>query len=135
MYALAATRDPALIARVLQMSIGPDVRSQDTVHLVAAVASYPAGRDLAWAFVREHWTLFVDRYGAGGFAFTRLVRIASGFFTDDALDEINAFFDAHPVPAAEHALSRVKEEVAGASAWVSERAGRARRGGGSTQRS
>jgi puromycin-sensitive aminopeptidase len=123
MYALAATRDPALIARVLHMSIGPDVRSQDTVHLVAAVASYPAGRDLAWAFVREHWTLFVDRYGAGGFAFTRLVRIASGFFTDDALDEINAFFDAHPVPAAEHALSRVKEEVAGASAWVSERAG------------
>ena len=55
MYALAAARDPALIARVLEMAVGPDVRSADTVHLVAAVAYYPEGRALAWAFVKEHW--------------------------------------------------------------------------------
>ena len=122
MYALAATRAPALLDRVLRMAISPDVRSQDTVSLIAAVAGYPEGRAKAWQFLKANWGLLDRRYGAGGFALTRLVLTASHFFSDIELDDVTQFFQTHPVPAAERAVSRVLEEIAGASTWVTARA-------------
>ena len=123
MYALASSRDPALIQRVLNMAINPkEVRGQDTVSLLAAVASYTEGSHPAWAFVKEHWSTLYETYGSGGFALTRLVLIASNFVTKEMLDDVSKFFTENPVPAAERAVARAKEEVGDASSW-SERSG------------
>ena len=116
MYALAATRDPVLIQQVLNMALGDNVRSQDTVSLLAAVGSYSEGRLLAWAFVKKNWGVLYERYGSGGFALTRLVLIASHFTTEEMLADVKAFFEAHPVPAAERAVARTMEEVEASAA-------------------
>ena len=123
MYALAAARATKLIDEVLNMAIGEAVRAQDTVSLLAAVARYDEGRARAFTFIQQNWKLLDARYGSGGFALTRLVLTASHFYTQEKLDEVAAFFQGHPVPAAARAVARAEEEVGGAVAWVKEHAG------------
>ena len=118
MYALASTRDPVLIDRVLNMAIDPNqVRSQDTVSLLASVGSYSEGSLKTWEFVKKNWKTLYATYGSGGFALTRLVLIASNFGTQEMLNDITTFFNEHPVPAAERAVARAKEEVEDATNW------------------
>ena len=46
--ALPATRDPALLARTLDLALGDEVRTQDGYFLVAEVMANRAGGALAW---------------------------------------------------------------------------------------
>ena len=116
--ALAYTRTPSLIQQTLDLSISNDVKSQDTVGVIAAVASTESGRSLAWEFTKKHWVLLNRRYGAGGFALTRLVKSAGYFYTQTKLDEVSQFYSTHPVPAAARAVSQIKESIAGSLVWV-----------------
>ena len=44
------------------MSLDPDkIRKGDTVTVVSHVAANPAGKILAWRFVRQNWPEFVKR--------------------------------------------------------------------------
>jgi aminopeptidase N len=117
MYALAATKDPLLIQRVLNMALSNDVRNQDTVSLLAAVASYSEGRLLTWNFIKKNWNELYKLYGSGGFALTRLILIASHFDTKEMLEDITLFYNQNPVPAAERAVARAIEEVKASTAW------------------
>ena len=48
--------------RYLMMSLDPDkIRKGDTVTVVSHVAANPAGKILAWRFVRQNWPEFVKR--------------------------------------------------------------------------
>lgn len=63
MRSLGAASSKELIERALQFSISDKVRSQDTVFVIASVSGHSTlGRDMAWAFLQEHWTLLFDRY-------------------------------------------------------------------------
>src|SRR5450631_1551054 len=90
---LSLFNSPPLLQRTLDYSISPAVRSQDAARLAAEVMENPAGRDLAWDFVRAHWT---EIAGEGGpFANGEMVK-AAGTFCNSALgDEVKAFFAAH----------------------------------------
>lgn len=50
----------------MSLALSDDVKSQDSCYLVAAVANYNEGRDLAWAFVKDNWAEFDKRYGPRG---------------------------------------------------------------------
>ncbi|HLW52361.1 MAG TPA: M1 family metallopeptidase [Candidatus Angelobacter sp.] len=52
---LSAFRDPQLIERVLQFSLSPAVRSQDSMELVISVLNRPAASATAWPWIKEHW--------------------------------------------------------------------------------
>jgi len=54
-----------------------EVRSQDTIFVIAGVTYSVDGRDLAWKFVRDNWTLLYDRYN-GMFLLPRLVKVRLG---------------------------------------------------------
>ena len=119
MYALASTQDSDSMNRLLEMSLmSKDVRSQDTVSLLGAITrSSSMGRERTFAFVKKHWTVLMERYGSGGFALTRLVNMWSGFSTKKGLDDVQAWFQEHPVPAAEREVEGLKEEIESAVAW------------------
>jgi hypothetical protein len=50
------------------------VRSQDAVSVIAGTTGTAAGRELAWKFVRDHWSELHERY-SGLFLLARLVKV------------------------------------------------------------
>jgi aminopeptidase N len=108
-FTLSSFSDPQLLRRTLDYSISPDVRSQDTLNLLGAVMGNPAGEKLAWDFVRAHWAE-VEKAG-GPFASAQVVS-STGSFCDAGLrDEVNDFFSAHKVAAAERSFRQAMERI------------------------
>jgi len=52
-----------------------EVRSQDTVFVLAGATGSIDGRELAWKFVRDNWTMLHERYN-GMFLLARLVKVS-----------------------------------------------------------
>jgi len=51
------------------------VRSQDTVFVIAGATGSVDGRELAWKFVCDNWTMLHSRYN-GMFLLARLVKVS-----------------------------------------------------------
>ena len=118
LLALARFTQPELLQETLRRTLTEDVRSQDTVTLVTAVAANLRGRHLAWQFVQDNWDEFDRRYGGGGFGLMRLVSVC-GNFTDAAkIGEVEAFFAEHPAPAGERTIRQALERIRLNSRWL-----------------
>ncbi|XP_027041940.1 puromycin-sensitive aminopeptidase-like [Pocillopora damicornis] len=88
MRCMGAVSQPDLIKKVLEFSMSSDVRSQDTVYVIAGVTGSLAGRELAWRFVEDNWDELYTRY-AGGLLFSRLIKMTTdSFATEKSLKEI-----------------------------------------------
>ncbi len=117
--ALGRSADPDLLQRTLEFSLSEEVRGQDTPLAVAGVAMNPLGRDLAWEFLREKWTEFDSRYGQGGFIIARVISITTEDFTTlEKAGEVEAFFAAHPVPAAARTVRQSLERIRSNALWL-----------------
>jgi aminopeptidase N len=109
-YALDSFRDPALVQRTLKFAISPDVRTQDTSSLIAGLISQPTSRQAAWMFVKDNWDLLTTKLGV----FQGIPRIAGAvgaFCSREEAADAEAFFKAHPVPAAERTLKQAFERA------------------------
>ncbi|MCH8351430.1 MAG: M1 family metallopeptidase [Chloroflexi bacterium] len=111
LMALTRFTQPELLRETLERSLSSDVRSQDTISVVSGVAANLDGRDLAWEFVKDQWPEFDRRYGGGGFGLMRLVSICSHFTTQEQLADVEAFFQEHPIPAAQRTILQSLERV------------------------
>ncbi len=119
LLAMARFRDEGLLRETLERSLaGDEVRSQDTVLVVSAVAANVRGRSLAWDFVKENWTEFDRRYGDGGFDMMRLVGIVDGFSTEGRHDEVADFFAGHTTSSADRAIRQALERIRLNAAWL-----------------
>jgi aminopeptidase N len=107
--ALSNFSDPQLLRRTLEMAISPQVRSQDALNVISAVATNPAGERAAWDFIRSHWES-IEKAG-GPFASAQIQLTAGTVCKADLRDEITHFFSAHEVPAAERTLRQSLEQV------------------------
>jgi len=107
--ALTEFSDPQLLERTLDYAVSPEVRSQDTVGLIARVIDNPAGEKLGWAFARAHWSQIEETFG--GFGGGGIVSATSGFCDAGMRDEVKDFFTSHKVPAAERTLKQSLERV------------------------
>ena len=116
--ALTRFERPELLQETLERSLSPAVRTHNTVGVVVGVASNRRGRDLAWEFLKANWKEFDRRYGEGGFGLMRLVGIAGRFTTQDKLEDVESFFQANPVPAAERTVRQSLEEVRLNITWL-----------------
>jgi aminopeptidase N len=106
---LSHFRDPKLLERTLEYAVSPEVRSQDALQLITGVLRNPAGQQLAWDFIRQHWSE-VEKAG-GPFASAEVVG-ATGVFCDAELrDQVTEFFSAHKVAAAERTYKQSIERI------------------------
>ena len=98
-----------LLQRTLDYALSSEVRSQDAARLLAWVLQNPAGKDLAWNFVRSHW---FDIAATGGpFANADLV-MAAGSFCDAAKgDQVKAFFSSQPTLIASRVVQQSLERI------------------------
>jgi len=108
-FTLPEFTDTKLLQRTLDFSISPDVRSQDALQLVTSVLRNPAGQELAWNFIRQHWS---DLEKAGGpFASAQVVGATSVFCDAGLRDQVTEFFQAHRVAAAERSYKQSIERI------------------------
>ena len=109
-YALPRFRSKELVQRTLKFALSPDVRTQDTAALIGSLISQPASRETAWAFVKDKWDELDKSLGV----FQGMPRIAGSvgaFCSREKSDEVRAFFEAHPVPAADRVLKQALERI------------------------
>jgi puromycin-sensitive aminopeptidase len=117
--ALGYAPEKALIQRTLEFSLSPEVRPQDAVFVLGSVGSNPMGREAAWAFLRERWSEFQQRYGKGGFLIARLIASTTqNFVTEEKAREVHSFFLAHPAPAAERTIQQAVERIRSNRFWL-----------------
>ena len=101
--------NPKLLERTLDYAISPEVRSQDALQLITGVLDNPAGQQLAWDFIRQHWPE-VDKAG-GPFASAEVVDATSVFCNAGMRDEVTEFFTAHKVAGAERTYKQSIERI------------------------
>ena len=111
LLAMSRFQDVNLLNDTLERSLSSRVRSQDTITVVAGVAANPAGRELAWEFVKSNWAEFDRRYGGGGFGLMRLVSIVNSFTTEEGMADVERFFTDNPAPAAERTIRQALERM------------------------
>ena len=116
--ALSSFKDKKLLQKTLEFALSKDVRNQDTLSIIGSVWGNPAGRDLAWSFVKKHWPIFLERYGSGGHSLSRLVKAGSTFNTRKAYDDFKKFFKTNPAPGAARAVEQVLEKIDGNVRWL-----------------
>ena len=119
LVSMARFQQQELIEETLRMSLSSEVRAQDTVTLVGAVAFNPhGGTALAWEYIKSNWPEFDRRYGAGGFAIMRLVSITGNFTTPEARQDVEEFFQGHPTPAAARTIQQALERIDLNARWL-----------------
>ena len=123
LLSLARFNQPELLQETLERSLTDDVRSQDTITVISAVAANIKGRQPAWNFVKNNWPEFDRRYGGGGFGLMRLVGIANHFADLDQLNDVETFFQEHPVPAAERTIRQALERIRLNATWLEKNRG------------
>jgi len=118
LISLARFNQPELLEDALERSLTDDVRSQDSITVISAVAGNIRGRQPAWDFVKDNWAELDRRYGGGGFGIMRLVSITNNFAEMDKLADVETFFQEHPAPAAERTIRQALERIRLNATWV-----------------
>ncbi len=107
LYALAEFDDETLLARVRQLVLDGEVRTQNGPFVVRALLSNPAGAEATWAFVQQHWDDLLSMFPSSGIV--RMLDGLSTLATAEAAAEAQTFFDAHPVPQGAKTLAQILE--------------------------
>ena len=109
LYSLAEVRDPAQMARVLELAMTPAVRTQNAPFLIGQCIANRDNGPQAWKVVHERWDEMNERFPSNS-----IVRMLSGIRTvnDPALAaDIEAFTAEHPVPQAKQTLKQHLERM------------------------
>ena len=107
--ALPAFRDPALVQRSLAFALTDEARSQDVPTLLTGLMGGARG-DAAWTFVQQRWDAITAKVGVfQGVPY--IVGGLGGFCSTARANEVKAFFEAHPEPAAARSLRQAIERI------------------------
>ncbi|KAL5248988.1 hypothetical protein ACHWQZ_G018001 [Mnemiopsis leidyi] len=111
--------DAELRGKTLDFALSDAVRSNDTPFVIAGVAKAGwEGREQTWAFVKNNYPIFLERY-AGGFLFQRLVQTTCASFVDmDKYKDVEKFFSENKAPSAERAIKQSLEGIKLRCSWL-----------------
>ena len=121
-YTLPEFREPQLLQRTLELSVSPEVRSQDAVGLIGwTIIGNPDGEEPAWNFLRSHWA-DLEKKG-GPFASAEVLSFV-GYFCNPAMkDQVQQFFSAHPPNGQERTLRQSMERITNCVAMKTQQSG------------
>jgi aminopeptidase N/puromycin-sensitive aminopeptidase len=98
--ALTYFSDPALQKRTLQFAMSPEVRSQDLPGLLGGLMTRSRSSHDAWDFVKSNWDSLQKMLGVFQ-GLPTLVESTSSFCDQSTRDDVQRFFEAHPMTALE----------------------------------
>jgi len=106
--ALGSFRDPALVARTLELLLGDDVPTQDVALLLVRLLANASAREETWRFLVSRWDALSPRIPPG--LAPRVVKALSGLQTREHRKQVAAFFRAHAIPSAQRTLRQTLEQ-------------------------
>jgi puromycin-sensitive aminopeptidase len=109
LFALSLARDATQFARLLDLSLGDEVRSQDGPYLLRNALLNHENAPAAWRFVREHWRQILDRFPDS--SITRLLEGVRSFTSRALAADAEAFLAEHPVPQGELSVQQHLERM------------------------
>lgn len=108
--ALAGFRAPDLIRRTLELCLNGVVRTQDAPLLVRDLLLRVHSRELAWAFVQEHWDDMARLYPPQG-GLRRLCEGVTGLVTPALEQDVRAYFALRSVTFGGKTLEQYLERL------------------------
>jgi len=95
-----------------------EVRAQDSVFVIVAVAMNPKGRNMAWEFFQENSEKLLKQY-QGGFLLARLIKyLTENFASEERAIEIENYFKANVIPSTERTVSQSIETIRLNAGWL-----------------
>jgi len=107
---LAAFRDPALLKRTLEWTLGPDVRNQD-MGIMMRVLANPAGQQLAWTFIKDRYADIQNKAGESIFGAQYAYYAVGAFCDPKSRGEAQQFLQEHAVPGLDRVGKQQLERV------------------------
>jgi len=118
LVALGKCRDDEVRSKALEFSISDAVRTQDSVIAISGFFGSNEGRKAAWSFIKQNWGVVIKR-SSGGHQVSRLVEVIIGdFASEEEHNDLEDFFNRHPVDEAERAIKQALENVRNNTAWL-----------------
>lgn len=114
LQSLGKFSDAALLNKLLNLCLTPDIRHQDISYPLGSVSSNSVGKLVAWEFFKQNWAFFDENFNKGGqnFVLGAVVgAVSSVFLSEEMADTVEAYFKDHKVPAAESSLRQSLESV------------------------
>ena len=109
LFALAGFRQSGLLRRILDLTVSGEVRSQDAPYLVRSLLMSVHARELAWAFVKEHWDAMERQYPQG--AFRRMCEGITALATPELEADVREFFAARNISLGGKTLEQYLEQL------------------------
>jgi puromycin-sensitive aminopeptidase len=109
LYALAAFREPALLAQTLARTLNGEIRTQDAPYVIRSLLMSVHGRDLAWAFVKENWDRVNRDFPTTGVR--RMCEGVTGLATPEYERDVREFFAARNVDLGGKTLAQYLEQL------------------------
>jgi len=115
---LGMNENPEIILKVLNFALSDEVKSQDTIHVMAGCTSSLLGRQMTWQFTKDNWDILYDRYNSG-FLLMGLIRVTTKYFaTKKDADDIETFFKEHEVDVAQRTINQSLESIQLNHKWL-----------------
>lgn len=108
--AMTSFKDKTLLQKALALAFSPEVRSQDAFKAVALMTNNPYGIQIAWDYVREEWSVIVEKF-AGGHLFARFISPFARFKTKKQADELEKFFKKNRAPGSDRTAAQAVEKI------------------------
>ena len=91
---LGCTRDKGLIPKTLEFAKdSDDVRKQDKIFALSPCAGTKEGKQICLEFMKKTMNEWKEIYGGGGFLLNHVMKLPSGFVTDEKADEIEKYYE------------------------------------------
>ncbi len=109
--ALGQFNDDKILCDVVHFALSSDVRIQDTVGILAGVGGNPLGRSIFMKNLKSNWQTFLNRYGDGGMALSRVVKDMQYSPEKKHLEEYKKFFMKNEAPGAKRSIEQTIEKM------------------------
>ncbi|MDP8921886.1 MAG: M1 family metallopeptidase [Chloroflexota bacterium] len=109
LFNLGNFRERGLLWRTLDMTLTPEVRTQNAPFLIGSLMTNPDGGDLAWGFVKSHWEEIVERFPDN--THVRMLAGITALSTPELASDVEQFFQTHTVKQGQKTLDQHLERL------------------------
>ncbi|MCB0968958.1 MAG: ERAP1-like C-terminal domain-containing protein, partial [Ilumatobacter sp.] len=107
LYLLAEFDDDDLMRRTCEYAMSPAVKTQNAPFLLRACIGNRSHGEVAWRFVREHWSQANERFPRN--TIVRMVETVRSLDRPEQVHEAQSFFSEHPIEQAVQTLEQLLE--------------------------
>jgi len=114
MFTLGASRSRVLKQRTLDWAVkSGQVKMQDTFYPIGSVTGSIEGAEMAWSYFQENFEIIKTMFAKASPSLMAAMIVSSigHFCTAARADEIDAFFQSHPLPSSARRISQALENM------------------------